>query len=152
MNNNTSKSDKRWQRFQMKSQLLQNPFPLIPLLNVLLLVFLFVVSNSAFVLKPGINIQLPAGSFQQGAFYSSKVVTLTEEGLVFYDDESIPLDSLAGTLRSSAGKNPAMQLSVEADKRVPYDTIMRVLNMANTAGVSNVFLSVRPTFGEEAMP
>lgn len=62
------------------------------------------------------------------------------------------LDSLGNALRLSASKNNSLQLALEADARVPYDTITRVLNMATAAGVSNIFLSVRPTFGEEFMP
>ena len=77
---------------------------------------------------------------------------LTQEGIVFYNDERVGLDSLADALRSSVGKNKSLQLTIEADLRVPYDRIIRVLNMATAAGVSNIFLSVRPTFGEELMP
>lgn len=143
---------RRWRRFKMESRLVHNPFALIPLLNVFLLVFLFAVFNSAFVLKPGINVQLPVGAFTGGTFYSSMVVILTQEGLVFYNDERMPLDSLGEAFRLSAGNKTAPPLMIEADLRVPYDTIIRVLNMATTAGVSNIYLSVRPTFGEEIMP
>ena len=136
----------------MNARLFNNPFALIPLLNIFLLVFFFIIFNSAFVLKPGINVQLPAGGFQQGSLYSSMAVILTQEGLVFYNDERVGLDSLADELRSSVGKNKSLQLTIEADLRVPYDKIIRVLNMASSAGVSNIFLSVRPTFGEELMP
>jgi biopolymer transport protein ExbD len=152
MQNKSHLTVRRWGRFHLKSPLFYNPFAVIPLLNVSLLIFIFIVFNSAFVLKPGINVQLPAGGFQQGALYSSMAVILTQEGLVFYNDERVPLESLADALRSSAGENKSLQLTIEADARVPYDTIIRVLNMATAAGVSNIFLSVRPTFGEELMP
>ncbi len=136
----------------MNARVFDKPFAFIPLLNIFVLIFFFIVFNSAFVLKPGINVQLPAGAFQQGALYSSMAVILTQEGLVFYNDERVPLDALADALRSSVGKNKSLQLTVEADLRVPYDRVIRVLNMATAAGVSNIFLSVRPTFGEELMP
>ena len=136
----------------MNARVFRNPFTPIPLLNIFLLIFFFVVFNSAFVLKPGINVHLPAGTFQEGSPYSSMAVILTQEGLVFYNDERVPLDSLADALRSSVGKNKSLQLTIEADLRVPYDRIIKVLNMAAAAGVSNIFLSVRPTFGEELMP
>jgi len=152
MGNNIHQVSQRWRRFQMNARVFNNPFAPIPLLNIFLLIFFFVVFNSAFVLKPGINVQLPAGAFQQGSLYSSMAVILTQEGLVFYNDERVGLDSLADALRSSVGKNKSLQLTIEADLRVPYDKIIRVMNMATAAGVSNIFLSVRPTFGEELMP
>jgi biopolymer transport protein ExbD len=150
MENNIHQS--RWRRFQLKARLFRGPLVLVPFLNVLLLIFFFAVFNSAFVLKPGIKIQLPVGSFRQGTLYASATVILTQEGLVFYNDERIALDSLADALCLSAAKNSSLQLAMEADLRVPYDTIIRVLNMASAAGISNIFLSVRPTFGEESMP
>ncbi len=152
METNPHQAGRRWRRFQLKSQLFRNPFALVPLLNVFLLIFFFAVFNSAFVLKPGIKVQLPVGGFQQGSLYSSMAVILTQEGLVFYNDERMPFDSLGTALRLSADKNNSLHLTIEADLRVPYDTIIRVLNMATAAGVSNIFLSVRPTFGEEFMP
>jgi len=152
MKSNTHQVGQRWRRFQTNARVFNNPFALVPLLNIFLLIFFFTVFNSAFVLKPGINVQLPAGAFQQGSLYSSVAVILTQEGLVFYNDERVGLDSLGDALRSSVVKNKSLQLTIEADLRVPYDRIIRVLNMAAAAGVSNIFLSVRPTFGEELMP
>ncbi|MDD5483731.1 MAG: biopolymer transporter ExbD [Kiritimatiellae bacterium] len=143
---------RRWRKMRLNSRLFRHPFGLIPFLNVFLLIFFFVVFNSAFVLKPGIKVQLPVGGFQQGALYSSRAVILTQEGLVFYNDERVPLDALGNALCVSTGKDDAMPLTIEADLRVPYDTIIRTLNMAAAAGISNIFLSVRPTFGEEFMP
>ena len=152
MENNTHQAGRRWRRFQLKSRLFRSPFALIPLLNVFLLIFFFAVFNSTFVLKPGIKVQLPVGSFRQGSLYSSMTAILTQEGLVFYNDERMSLDALGNALRLSADKNNSLPLTIEADLRVPYDTIIRVLNMAAAAGISNIFLSVRPTFGEEFMP
>lgn len=152
METDMHQAGRRWRRFQLKSQLFRSPFALISLLNVFLLIFLFTVFNSTFVLKPGIKVHLPVGSFQQGSSYSSMVVILTQEGLVFYNDERMSFDSLGNALCLSAGKNNSLQLTIEADLRVPYDTIIRALNMAAAAGISNIFLSVRPTFGEEFMP
>jgi len=152
MATNIHQPGQRWRRFQTNSRLLINPFALIPLLNVFLLIFFFTVFNSAFVLKPGINVHLPSGSFQQGSLYSSMSIILTQEGLIFYNDERVTIDSLGDALCSVADKNKSLQLTIEADLRVPYDTIIRVMNIASAVGVSNIFLSVRPTFGEELMP
>lgn len=152
MENSVYPDTRRWRRFQLKSRLSPKPFAFVPLLNLVLLIFMFSALNSAFVLKPGINVQLPVGVFETGAFYNSMVVIITQEGLVFFNDERLPLDALGNAFRSALGKNQSMQLTIEADLRVPYDTIIRVLNMATAAGVSNIYLSVRPSFGEELMP
>jgi biopolymer transport protein ExbD len=142
----------RWRRYQLKSQLMRSPFTAVPLLNVFLLILLFSVYGSAFVLKPGINVQLPVGAFNNGTYYDAMVVILSQEGNVFYNDECIPIESLGGAFRSTRTKLNTFQLTIEADQQVPYASIIRVLNMATAAGITNVYLSVRPSFGEEIMP
>lgn len=152
MKNTSLPVGQRWRRYQMKSRLLVTPFPIIPLLNLFLLIFIFAIFNSAFVLKPGINVRLPAGGFEDGAFYNSMVVVVSQEGLVFFNDERVPLDLLGNKFQAIFSKNKSLQLTIEADVRVPYDTIIRILNMATVVGIGNIYLSVRPTFGEELMP
>lgn len=143
---------RKWRRYRAGARMFRNPAAIIPIMNVLLLLFLFVAFNSSFVLRPGIRVQLPLGQFQQGAHYGSATVILTREGMIFYNDERVKLDSLAGTLRGSFAKKNATELTIEADALVPYDSIVRVFNMASAAGASNIYLAVRPTFGEESMP
>ena len=143
---------RKWRRYRAGARMFRNPAAIVPIMNVLLLLFLFVVFNSSFVLRPGIRVQLPLGQFQQGARYGSATVILTRENLVFYDDERVKIDALAETLRASFAKRNVSELTIEADALVPYDSIVRVFNMASAAGASNICLAVRPTFGEESMP
>ena len=143
---------RRWRRYQLKARLFHSPFAVIPLINIFILMFFFTAANSASVLKPGINVQLPSGAFREGAPYNSTDVVLTQEGMVFFNDERLPIATLGDAFRLSLAKQRDGQLNIEADARVPYDSIIRVLNIASAAGFSNIYLSVRPTFGEEIMP
>jgi len=147
-----SSPSRRWQRYQLNTRPFRSPIAVIPLLNIFLLVFFFAVVNSASVLKPGINVQLPTGSFREGAPYNSTDVILTQEGMIFFNDERLPVAALGDAFRLSLSRRKGTQLNIEADARVPYDSVIRVINIASAAGFSNIYLSVRPTFGEEVMP
>lgn len=146
------KAGLRWRRFQPKYRLRHGPVPVIALVNVALLFMLFLVWGSQVVMQPGLLIQLPVAAFVSGAPYGQIVVTVTQEGQVFFRDERTPLDRLGSALSQAARQNKELSLTIEADARVPYETIVRVMNMAATAGIRQVNLATRPSFGEEVMP
>lgn len=124
----------------------------LPLVNVVLVVGLFVVLDARFVLQPGIGVRLPAAEGVTGAPYGALVVTLTQEGLVFFNDERRSLETLAFDFQR-AGRAPAESaLTIEADARVPYGTVVRVMDMAMAAGVRHIHLAARPAPAESLMP
>ena len=130
-------------RFRTRLRPARSPLAVVPLLNVVLLLWLFSIVNSSFVLQPGIRMDLPAAPFTAGARYGTLVVTLTQEGLVFFNDERVSLDALSAAFaRSVSGKSP-MPLLIEADGRVRYQTLVDIYNMATTAGFREVVLATR---------
>lgn len=148
----TIKAGLRWRRYRPKRRVFAGPISFIPLVNIALLLVIFMLLNSGFVLRPGFVIQLPTAEFVAGGRYDAKVVTLTQEGLVFFDDERWPLEDLAQAFMQAASKNRDLSLTVEADSRVPYGTVVRVMNMATAAGIRQVNLATRPALGEEILP
>lgn len=142
----------RWRRFQPKYRLSPGPVPVTALVNVALLFMLFLVWGSEIVLRPGMTVHLPVAAFVSGAPYGHMVVTVTQEGQVFFDDERTPMDRLGPALIRAVHKNRNITMTIEADARVSYETIVRVMNLAAAAGIRQVNLATRPSFGEEVMP
>ncbi len=140
----------RWRRYRPQKRLFSQPAGLIPLLNLALLIMLLMILQSSFVRQPSSAVQLPAAAFLSGTPYGFKVVTLTQEGLFFFDDEMVTLDTLATAFRNAVRDQKATAITIEADVRVPYGIILRVMNMATAAGLQQVNLATRPSFGEEA--
>lgn len=142
----------RWRRFRPKYRLRPSPLPMIALVNVALLIMLFVVWGSQIILRPGMIVQLPVAAFVSGTPYGTLVVTVTQEGLVFFNDDQIPMDRLGSALGHAVRKNKDAAMTIEADARVSYETIIRVMNMGAATGIRQINLATRPSFGEEVMP
>jgi len=130
-------------RFHATHGVFRGPLPTIPLLNVVLLLVLFVVMNSSFVLKPGIVVNLPTSSFAMGAQDSGMVVTISQEGMIFFNDERTTFDGLASSFSQMSFEHPEAVLIIEADGRVPQSSIVQVYNMAMSAGIRKVLLATR---------
>ncbi len=113
----------------------------IPLFDTILLLGLFYVINSIFILRPGIALDLPQTPFAAGARYGDLVVTLSQENMVFFNDERTTIDGLQAAFLQAAHGNPEAVLVIEADGRVPHRTLVQVYNMAMSAGIRQVSLA-----------
>ncbi|MDD5679171.1 MAG: biopolymer transporter ExbD [Kiritimatiellae bacterium] len=152
MNSLREQAGIRWRRYRSRQSLFHNPLGIIPLVNLALLIMLFMLLHASFVRQPASAVQLPNATFLNGAPYGLMVVVVTQEGLVFFNDERMALDDLAPAFNRAVRDRKATAITIEADILVPYGVILRVMNMATAAGLQQVNLATRPSFGEEAMP
>lgn len=114
-----------------------------PMVDVGLLVFLFFVVQSAFVVQPGIRVDLPASAFADAAPYTSPVVTISQEGLIFFNDERTTLAGLGPAFRQRVHEQRDVTLLIEADGRVEHATLVRIYALAREAGITDVVLATR---------
>lgn len=117
--------------------------PFVALADLALLLFFAFLAESALVARPGIRVALPAAPFEQGAPYQSAVVTLTQEGMVFFGDQRTTLDGLRLQFAQTRHEHPDLPLIVEADEGVPHGRLVEVYNMAVAAGIREVLLATR---------
>ena len=128
-------------RFKGRYRRAVGPVEVTALLNVVVLVGMFAFASARFVLQPGVRVRLPAAPFTDGAPYGTRVLTLTQEGLVFFNDEKTDLDRLAGALARTPGDST---LLIEADEGTPYGTLLAAYAQAAAAGLREVVLATRP--------
>ncbi len=142
-----SKDDERMRflqrRFMARCKPFRGPMPAVALLNLVLLVLLLVLFQSSFVLQPGVVVNLPSSPFVSGVPYSAFVVTVTQDGLVFFDDEQLTLDGLQAAFARMAFERPDSPLIIEADGRVQHSVIIRIYNMAMAVGVREILVATR---------
>ncbi|MCF7848723.1 MAG: biopolymer transporter ExbD [Kiritimatiellales bacterium] len=108
---------------------------------LLLLVFFLVVSP--FVLQPGINVVLPSSPFTGGAQFGSMVLAITRDGWFYFNDERCLAENLETAFRQAAEDHPGAPLIIEADKRVPHGTVVKAWNAALAAGIKEVSLATQ---------
>jgi len=129
-------------RFKGRYRRAVGPIEVAALLNVLMLVGMFHVASSRFVLQPGVRVRLPEAPFLDGAPYGARVLTLTQEGLAFFNDERLAMDGLGAALARTDGAAP---LLIEADEGTPCGTLIEVYSLAVQAGIREVVLATRPS-------
>lgn len=130
-------------KYRASQRVFKGPLDVVPLVNVVLLFMLFFILQSPFVMQPGITVNLPTASFASGVPYGAMVVMISQEGMVFFNDERTTMEGLSAAFSQSVYDHPDVSLVIEADGRVQHSALVHIYNMAMAAGIKNVVLATR---------
>jgi len=136
--------------FRRSLPFLKNPFSPMVFLDLGLIIALFFVTlhYSQLVLRPGIKLDLPRSEFRSGTHYNkfdTILITLSREGMVFFNDELTNLDSLSASIAQAAYKNPEVSILIQADGNIDYGDLVRIYNMASDAGIESITMATSIT-------
>jgi biopolymer transport protein ExbD len=110
---------------------------LAPLLNVVMLLMVFFMLNSNFVVRSGERVELPVStsSLPRG-WGAAHAVTITagEVPRVFLNAEEIPPGELTARLLSLKEEDTNRKVLISADSRTPHGVLMRVQQAIFDAG------------------
>jgi len=134
--NSRSSSQGRLKRRRPMSEI--NVTPFVDVMLVLLIVFMV----TAPLLTVGIPVELPEtrSSDTLSDDQAPLVVTVQEDGSVSLQKNIMDADTLIARLQAIVVENPSVELYVRGDRRVPYGTVIGVMDMIKSAGMSRVKL------------
>ena len=138
-------------KFRQENRIANGLLDAVPLVDIALLLFIFFIVNSSLVLRPGVVVKLPSSPFASGVEYGNLIVTISQESMVFFNDERLPLEGLSSAFSQAVHEKPGSTLIIEADERVPHSTLVKIYNMAMEAGIKEAALCTRvsaPTISE----
>ncbi len=112
-----------------------NVVPLVDVMLVLLVIFMV----TAPILQQGVSVELPQA--KAGALSGEEeqlVVTIDKKGVVYLNDNAIPIDQLGSKLEAVIRLKPDKQVFLRADRSVPYGEVVRVMAAVKGAGVQSL--------------
>lgn len=120
-----------------------NVTPLVDVMLVLLIIFMV----TAPMMKQGLNVNLPEtkGTGTKSAPNNEPlVVTIKQNNTIFIGSSKIAIDLLSDKLKSLTESVEDKQVYLEADKKVTYDLVARVMGEIQSAGVFRISLVTVP--------
>src|SRR6266536_2220608 len=114
-----------------------NVTPLVDVMLVLLVVFMV----TAPLLTVGVPVELP--QTQAPPINEPKeptVITLNQDGAIFIQETTVPVESLVARLQAITGSNPDAVLYVRGDKEINYGRVLEVMSLVSAAGFRKVSL------------
>lgn len=116
---------------------------LIPMIDVVFQLVVFFMVSSTFVMTPGIALDLPESTSSESVVLNRLVVTVASASEVYLNREQVPLAELDQRLREmteNLDPEDAMSAVIEGDREIPYETLVRVLDVLRRNGYRGVAL------------
>lgn len=115
-----------------------NVTPFVDVMLVLLIVFMV----TAPLLTVGIPVELPEtkASDTLSDDQAPLVITVQEDGVINLQKKAMEADILVARLQAIIVENPTVEVYVRGDRDVSYGTVIGVMDMIKSAGITQVKL------------
>ena len=117
---------------------------LLPLIDVVLLLLIFFMISSTFVVQPGIRVNLPKASIAERKEIEDVTLVLTKDEALFLNNEKVAVPDLWGRLVDIFRRRPNFMLVIKADKEVTHGRVVEVMDIAKQAGVNRLAIATQP--------
>ncbi len=113
-----------------------NVTSLVDVMLVLLIVFMI----TAPLMQGGVDVELPRAEAKPLDPKQGMVVTVDRDGRISVDQTSVSYNDFRVTFRSLVATRKPEGVYLQADRRVPYGEVVRVLAVIRGSGIQNVGL------------
>ncbi len=118
-----------------------NVTPLVDVMLVLLIIFMV----TAPLIQSGVKVDLPRASAQQMEHSEEKLVLrITRDRRVYIGDSEIAGGDLEAKLRTNARVQKDKELYLQADRSLPYGSVVEIMAVARRAGVESLGMITEP--------
>ncbi len=115
-----------------------NVTPFVDVMLVLLIIFMV----TAPLLKQGLDVDLPRAKGKELPAEERIMVSVKKDGKIYLNRRAVSLSELTRKLRAISKRNPTLYL--QADRRVPYGEVVKIMGEIKSAGIEKVGLMTEP--------
>lgn len=113
-----------------------------PLLDVVFILLIFFIVSTVFVRETGVEVDKPQAISAQSLDQSTVMLAITHAGEVYYDGSMIGVAGVRSIVEQSQLDDPR-PVVILADKSVPTELLLNVIDEAKLAGAKKVSLAAR---------
>jgi biopolymer transport protein ExbD len=106
------------------------------LTDIVLLLLIFFLLTSQFVIQTGVKVKLPGARNNEQAVPSRLIVTLNSKRQIFLGSKKVDLGVLPAELSKIMQKAKEKNLIIRADKSVDIDLVIQVIDAAKGVGIN----------------
>ena len=120
---------------------------LIPFIDVLLVVLIFLMISTTFTRYQELAITLPTANGSQSQTESGQIhIAVSRDGRFAINGKVTERSQMNNALVALMARNPSsagkeLQIHIDADARAPHQAVMSALEAARDAGLSNIVFS-----------
>lgn len=124
---------------------------MVPMVDCVMVLLIFLMVSSAFVSDPGIEVQKPDVSGTVGGDQNALLIAISANDRVYFDGQEIQPDQVATVLKQAAlGHSPAV--IIRGDRASNLGIFAVVYSEAKRAGIQHVQFATTRADGAPATP
>lgn len=120
-------------------------FSTISLTDIVLLLLIFFLLSSTFIVQTGIKVDLPKATSAQPESKQQITLTITKSGEAYLNQERVSEGELAAKIRGLLVENPDQMVVIKGDKDLTLETTIRFVDLAKQAGVGRFLIATQPS-------
>jgi len=110
---------------------------MVPMVDCIMVLLIFLMISSAFVNDPGIEVQKPDVSGAQAGDQNALLIAISADNRIYFDGQEIRPDQVAALVKQAAiGRSPV--LIIRADRSASHGKFATVYAEAKRAGIQHV--------------
>ena len=113
------------------------------LTDIVLLLVIFFLLTSQFVIQTGIKVKLPSSQTTEQSEQTKLLVTITDAGAIYVGSEQIGINILGSKLSEIRSTSEENNLVIRADKTVQIDLVIKVIDAAKSVGIGKVTIETQ---------
>lgn len=115
-------------------------FPVISIADIVLLLLIFFLLTSSFLVQPGIKVHLPRTATKEALSREKVSITITKSGAVYLEDKPVDITRLPFLLEGVKDK----VMLIKADRDVTIDMTVKVMDMVRRSGANKFVIATTP--------
>jgi biopolymer transport protein ExbD len=110
---------------------------MVPMVDCIMVLLIFLMISSAFVSDPGIEVQRPDVSGTQTGDQNALLIAISADNRIYFDGQEVHADQVAALVKQAAiGRSPA--LIIRADRASSHGVFAAIYAAAKQAGIKHV--------------
>lgn len=131
------------ERLQGRNRFEATHIDMVPMVDCVMVLLIFLMISTAFINDPGIEVQKPDVSGTQLGDQNALLIAISVDNRIYFDGQEIRLDQVAPLVKQAAiGRSPA--LIIRADRNSIHGVFAAVYAEGKRAGIQHVqFVTAR---------
>ena len=118
-----------------------NEINMTPMLDVVFIMLIFFIVTASFVKEAGIDVNRPGAATAERKERGNILVAISKNGQIWIDRRQVDIRAVRANIERMHAENPQGTVIIQADEESKNGLLVKVMDAARQAGVSEVSLA-----------
>ncbi|MFT3773689.1 MAG: biopolymer transporter ExbD [Minicystis sp.] len=113
-----------------------------PMVDVVLVLLVIMMVSATYIVSQSLKVELPKTASSDESVSTVAAVTITKEGKLYFNNESVDEPALIHKLRGARAGGAEVNLVVTADQAALHGSVVHIIDLAKVEGITKFAINV----------